>query len=175
MTFKACLAQNTAGHTVPIRYTRLYAGWLVRILSSNHACGWVDILDQARFVAVWTRFAKRFSYDCCTVPSTVCYGLLRPSTIKHDFYSINWTFTGFTYGLVRSHTVSHGLVRSLIRLYTDRAPVSAFYSFKNHTRLSRIHSNGRSVTRIRPRLVRLYLRFTRTANRNNRVFCLRQA
>ena len=37
-----------------------------------------------------------FSYDCCTVPSTV-YGLLRPSTIKHDFYSINWTFTGFTY------------------------------------------------------------------------------
>ena len=26
------------------------------------------------------------------------YGLLRPSTIKHDFYPINWTFTGFTYG-----------------------------------------------------------------------------
>ena len=30
-----------------------------------------DILDQARIVMVWTRFAKRFSYDCCTVPSTV--------------------------------------------------------------------------------------------------------
>ena len=26
------------------------------------------------------------------------YGLFRPSTIKHDFYWINWTFTGFTYG-----------------------------------------------------------------------------
>ena len=30
-----------------------------------------DILGQARFVTVGTRFAKRFSYDCCTVPSTV--------------------------------------------------------------------------------------------------------
>ena len=29
-----------------------------------------DILDQ-------TEFAKRFSYDCCTVPSTICYGLVR--------------------------------------------------------------------------------------------------
>ena len=78
------------------------------------------------------------------------------STNKHELYSNNWTFTGFTYGptdfcsslirfiydidtveltrgvdimcgciygLVRSHTVSHGLVRSLIRLYTDIAPV----------------------------------------------------
>ena len=62
-----------------------------------------------------------------------------------------------SHGLVRSRTVSHGLVRSLIRLYTDMAPVSVFLkSFKNHTRLSRIHSNGPSVTRIRPRLVQLY-------------------
>ena len=38
------------------------------------------------------------------------------------------------YGLVGSHTVSRGLVRSLIRLYTDMAPVSVFKSFKNHTR-----------------------------------------
>ena len=30
----------------------------------------------------------------------VAYGLLRPSTIKHDFYSINCTFTGF---YIRSH------------------------------------------------------------------------
>ena len=35
-----------------------------------------DILDQARFVTVLTRFEhnlekKQFSYDCCTVPSTV--------------------------------------------------------------------------------------------------------
>ena len=82
------------------------------------------------------------------------------------------------YGLVRSHTVlygSHGLVRSLIRLYTDIAPVSVFKSFKNHTRLSRIHSDCPSVTRIRPRLVRLFIRFTRMANRISRVFCVRQA
>ena len=44
-----------------------------------------DILNQARFVT----FAKRFSYDSK-------YSLLRPSTIKHDCYSINWTFTVFT-------------------------------------------------------------------------------
>ena len=46
-----------------------------------------DILDQARFVTIF----KRLLYGSK-------YGLLRPSTIKHDFYSINWTFTGFTYG-----------------------------------------------------------------------------
>ena len=67
-----------------------------------------------------------------------------------------------SYGLTRSLTVSHGLVRSL-------------KSFKNHTRLSRIHSNGPSVTRIRPRLVRLYVGFTRMANRISRAFCMRQA
>ena len=53
-----------------------------------------DILDQARFLTI----CKTFLYDCCTVPSTVSYGLLRHSTTKHNFYSINWTFTGFTYG-----------------------------------------------------------------------------
>ena len=82
---------------------------------------------------------------------------------------------GCIYGLVLSHTVSHGLVRSLIRLYTDMAPYQVFKSFKNHTRLSRIHSNGTSVTRIRPRLVRLNVRFTRMANRISRVFSVIQA
>ena len=83
---------------------------------------------------------------------------------------------GCIYGLVQSHTVSHGLVRSLIRLNTDMAPVSVFLkSFKNHTRLSRIHSNGPSVTRIRLRLVGLYIRFTRMTNRIGRLFCVRQA
>ena len=37
-----------------------------------------------------------------------------------------------------------------------------------------IHSNGPSVTRMRPWLARLYARFTRMANRISRVFCLRQ-
>ena len=80
-----------------------------------------------------------------------------------------------SHGLVRSHMISHGLVRSLLGLYTDLAPVSVFKSLKNHTQLSRIHSNGPSVTWIRPRLVRLYVRFTRMTNRKSRVFCVRQA
>ena len=160
---------------------------------------------------------KRFSYDCCTVPSTVCYGLARLNTtftrftghlqglyirsrrllfefdsirLKYDIdtveftrgvdfmcgciYGLVWSHT-VSRGLVLSHTVSHGLVRSLIRLYTDMASVSVFKSFINHTRLSRIHSNDPSVTRIRPWLVRLYVRFTRMANRISRVFCVRQA
>ena len=64
-----------------------------------------------------------------------------------------------SYGLTRSRKVSHHLVR----LYTDMAPVSIFKSF------------GPSVTRIRPRLVRLYVRFTRVINRISRVFYVRQA
>ena len=116
------------------------------------------------------------------VPSTVKYGPLRPSMIKHDFYSINWTFTGFTYGptdfcsssipydlysiltqlssllegtscevvntvsysLSRSCTVSHGLVRSLILLYTDMARVSFFkvlkiiHGFHGYTQMAQV-------------------------------------
>ena len=148
------------------------------------------------------------------VPSTVLYGLLRPSTIKNDFYLINWTFTGFTYGpadfcsssipndlytiltrlgslvewdfmcgcvygLVWSLTAFYGLSRSCTIANTiingHGTRVSFFKSFKNHTQLSQILSNGPSVTRIRPRLVRLYVRFTRMANRISCVFCVRQA
>ena len=93
-----------------------------------------DILDQARFATIFIRLLYVSKY-----------GLLRPSTIKHDFYSINWTFTGFTYDptdfcsssipydlytiLTRLsslvewtscavvYTVSHGLKRSLTVLY----------------------------------------------------------
>ena len=80
------------------------------------------------------------------------------------------------------YTVSYGLTRSLTVLY-DRLydytrtshPCQFFKSFKNHTRLTRIHSNGPSVSRIRPRFIRLYVRFTRVTNRVNRVFCVRRA
>ena len=103
--------------------------------------------------------------------------------IKHDFYSINWTFTEFTYGpynfcsssipydlymvltrlsslvewtscavvytvsrgLSESCTVSHGLVRSLIRLYTDMATMSVFlkvlkiiHGFHGYTRMTQV-------------------------------------
>ena len=72
---------------------------------------------------------------------------------------------GCIYGLIRSHALSHGLARQFIRSYTDMTSVPGFQSFKKHTRLSRIHSNSPSVTRIRLQLVRLYVRLTRVANR----------
>ena len=50
-----------------------------------------DIFDQSRFVMVCQTIFIRLLYG-------TKYGLLRPSMIKHDFYLINWTFTGFTYG-----------------------------------------------------------------------------
>ena len=174
-----------------------------------------DILDQARYVTVWTGFAKRFSYDCCTVQSTVCYGLVRLNTtftwltgylqglhtvpptymyVRVRFYTNYiryWHGRAHTWSelivrlyirtrtvshsLSRSCTVSQGLVRSLIRLNTAHGTRVSFLSLKNHTRLSRIHSNGPRVTRKRPRLVRLYVRFTRMANRISHVFCVRQA
>ena len=79
---------------------------------------------------------------------------------------------------IRSRTGSHGLSRSgtiaytIIHGYRTRA---SFLSFKNHTRLTRIHSNDPCVSRIRPRFIRLYVRFTRVTNRVNRVFCVRRA
>ena len=80
---------------------------------------------------------------------------------------------------IRSRTGSHGLSRSGTIAYTiihgHRTRASFFKSFKNHTRLTRIHSNGPSVSWIRPRFIRLYVRFTRVANRVNRVFCVRRA
>ena len=86
---------------------------------------------------------------------------------------------GRMYGLVRSHKTSYDLTRSCkianTIIHGHGAFVSFFKSFKNHTWLSRIHSNGPSVTGLRPRLVRLYVRFTLMANRISRVFCVRQA
>ena len=74
-------------------------------------------------------------------------------------------------------TVSENLTPSLRVLYDllyDHTriwhPYQVYKSFKNHSQLSRIHSNDPSVTRIRPRLVRLYVQFTRVANRVSRVF-----
>ena len=109
-------------------------------------------------------------------------------TVSHD--SIRFIYDFDTVELTRAlcfsctvvYTVSYGLTRSLTVLY-DRLydytrtlhPCQFFKSFKNHTRLTQIHSNGPSVSRIRPRFIRLYVRFTRVANRVNRVFCVRRA
>ena len=59
------------------------------------------IHGQARIYSI-KQGLSRVEHDCKTIFVRLLYGskygLLRPSTIKHDFYSINWTFTGFTYG-----------------------------------------------------------------------------
>ena len=62
----------------------------------------MDILDQARFVTVW----KRFPYDCCRVPSMVCYCLVR----------LNTTFTRLTGRSQGLHTVSPTFVRVMLEL-----------------------------------------------------------
>ena len=70
-----------------------------------------DILDQARFVTICKMIFIRLLYGSK-------YGLLRPSTIKHDFYSINWTFTGFAYGPTDfcSSSIPYDLYTILTRL-----------------------------------------------------------
>jgi hypothetical protein len=109
----------------------------------------------------------------------VCYSLVRLNTTftrltghLQGFHTVPPTFIrywhgwahSYIYGLSRSCTIANTIIHG-----------HGFKSFKNHTRLSRIQSNGPSVSRIRPRLVRLYVRFTRVANRISRVFCVRQA
>ena len=108
--------------------------------------------------------------------STVCNGLVWLYTTftghlqglhtvqLHTIYIRYWYGWAHSWGglhvplYIRPRTVSHGHVRSVIRLFTDMAPVSVFFkSFKYHTRLSLIHSNSPSVTRIRPRFVRWYV------------------
>ena len=57
--------------------------------------------NKARIYSV-KQGLSRFEHDLHTIFIRLLYGskygLVRSSTIKHDFYSINWTFTGFTYG-----------------------------------------------------------------------------
>ena len=56
---------------------------------------------------------KRYwSYGDCIKPVELTRGM--------DF------MCGCIYCLIRSHAVAHSLVRSLIRLYTEMAPVSVF-------------------------------------------------
>ena len=78
-----------------------------------------DILDQARWPGL-----SRFEHDCKTILIRLLYGfkygLLRPSTIKHDFYSINWTFTGFTYGPTYFCSSFDGLVSQIFELSPEK-------------------------------------------------------
>ena len=63
-----------------------------------------DILDQTRFVTVWTRFANDFHTIGARFQvrsSTVCYGLVR----------LNTTFARLTGHLQSSHTVPPAFVR----------------------------------------------------------------
>jgi len=86
---------------------------------------------------------------------------------------VEWTACTVLY--TRPLTVSHALSRSCTTAYTithERDISTVFFSFKNLVRLSLVHSNGPSMTRIRPRLVRLYVRFTRVNIRVRRVPCV---
>ena len=60
--------------------------------------------NKARIYSI-KQCLSRFEHDLQTIFIRLFYGskygqfgLLRPSTIKHDVYTIYWTFTGFTYG-----------------------------------------------------------------------------
>jgi hypothetical protein len=104
---KACLAQNTVGQTVPILYTRLYTGCME--LQPCLGMSWYDLdsnvarvcTNKARIYSA-KQGVSRFEHDLQTIFIRLLYGskygLLRPSTIKHDFLSINWIFAGFMYG-----------------------------------------------------------------------------
>jgi hypothetical protein len=75
-------------------------------------------------------------------------GLERFNMIYIQFWHSCWVDFkyGCIYGLMRSYTVSYGIARSLILSYTIWHPYQFFLSFINHTRLTRIHSNGPNVT-----------------------------
>ena len=107
---KACLTHNTVGHTAPIRYTPTIHE-LPGTSSERQPClgmSWYDLDSNVARVCKTKHGYTRSSKVCyglntiCKmifigllyVPSTVCYGLVRLNTT----YSINWTFTGFTYG-----------------------------------------------------------------------------
>ena len=49
--------------------------------------------------------------------------------LRLSIYTVSYGHIRVSHGLTRSHTVSHGLVRLPIRLYTDMAPVSVFLKF----------------------------------------------
>ena len=74
---------------------------------------------------------------------------------------------GCIYGLVRSHTVSHGLV--------DRYQVFKSFKLESYTAfmdtLEWPECNSDKAT-VGTKNVRLYVRFTRMANRISRVFCV---
>ena len=61
--------------------------------------------NKARIYSI-KQCLSRFEHDLQTIFIRLFYGfkyglvrsVLRPSTIKHDVYTIYWTFTGFIYG-----------------------------------------------------------------------------
>ena len=60
-----------------------------------------ECTNKARIYSIkqgLSQFKHDLHNDFHTIAVRSKYGLLRPSMIKHDFYSINWTFTGFAYG-----------------------------------------------------------------------------
>ena len=97
LTLKACLTQNTVGHTV---YSVIHGLTGMSIeLQTCLGMSWYNLdSNVARVCTKKARFAKRFSYHCCTFQvqsSTVCYSLVQ----------LNTTFTRLTGHLQGLHTV----------------------------------------------------------------------
>ena len=82
-----------------------------------------DILDQARFVTVWTRFAHEFHTIICRLQygqirsGTVKYGIVRSSTFWYGLVRLNTRFTRHSLGL---HTVPSSFVRGMLELSYTR-------------------------------------------------------
>ena len=70
---------------------------------------------------------SRFEHDLQNDFHTIAVPFqVRSSTDCYSLVQLNTTFTQLTGHLLGLYTVSHCLVRLLIRLYTDMAPVSVF-------------------------------------------------
>jgi hypothetical protein len=137
-----------------------------------------------RIAIVWNRVYTYVNRTVILWHLGVCRTWGQSRTFPYDLYTtlptlirlgslVEWVdFThGCIYCLIRSHTISYGFVRSLIRSYTVMTPVNVYFKV-----LKIIHGlHGPIVTRLTPRFVRLYVRFTRLAIRISRVFCVRRA
>jgi len=142
---------------------------------------WITVLDHA-----WCVLEKYRSYGDRINPcvhsgcwmkdlGTISYDSIRCIRYWHGWvHSLNGLHVRlYIHGLIQSRTFTQGLVRPLINTITHGLDIRTVCFFKHMVRLSRIHLNGPCVIRVRPRLVRLYVRITRVDNRVSCVYCVR--
>jgi len=104
---------------------------------------------QSQHSVCWMYDLGTVSYDSMYDLHVYVYDIDTDESTRGVDFMYGCIYTA-AYSLTRSLTVSYD--RLQVRAYTDMTRIRAsFCCFKNHTRLTRIHSNGPSVTRIRPR------------------------